>query len=210
MSTQLAFYFDASSCTGCKACQIACQDKNDLSFAMRWRRVLQYGGGTWTQDVTDRSVKTPTGIFVYSLSTACYHCERPACVAACPTTAMTKRADGVVLVNQSICIGCRYCEWACPYGAPQFNEAKGVMTKCTFCEDLLAQGQNPACVDACVMRAIKFGDLAELRAKYGNVNAIEPLPEANLTWPSLVVTPHKHAQASGHGTGRIINAQEEL
>jgi anaerobic dimethyl sulfoxide reductase subunit B (iron-sulfur subunit) len=210
MAKQYAFYFDNSACTGCKACQIACQDKNDLAPAMRWRRVFQYGGGSWVPDPNNKISMLPNNVFVYSVSTACYHCEKPACVEVCPAGAMTKRADGIVLVNQDQCIGCRYCEWACPYGAPQFNEAKGVMSKCTFCEDYLAQGQNPACVDACVMRAIKFGELSDLRAQYGNVNAIEPLPPANITAPSAVITPHKNAQASGKGTGRILNLPEEL
>lgn len=81
----------------------------------------------------------------------------------------------------------------------------GYMTKCNFCQDLLAEGQNPACVDACVMRAIEFGEVDELRAKYGDVDAIEPLPSAEYTHPSLVITPHKHAQMSGAGTGKIID-----
>jgi anaerobic dimethyl sulfoxide reductase subunit B len=209
MAKQLAFYFDASACAGCKACQVACQDKNNLSFTMRWRRVFQYGGGSWVRDLNDSTIMAPNNIYVYSLSTACMHCENPACVAACPAGAMTKRADGVVLVNPDQCIGCRYCEWACPYGAPQFNEAKGVMTKCTFCEDLLAQGQNPACVDACVMRAIKFGELSELRAQYGNFMDMEPLPASWMTNPSVVITPHKNSQTSGKGTGKILNEAEE-
>jgi anaerobic dimethyl sulfoxide reductase subunit B (iron-sulfur subunit) len=136
------------------------------------------------------------------------HCENPACVNVCPAGAMTKRADGIVLVNQDQCIGCRYCEWACPYGAPQFDERKGVMSKCTLCEDLVAQGQNPACVDSCPARALGFGELSELRAKYGTLNAIEPLPEATLTSPALVITPHRHAQVSGKGTGHILNGEE--
>ena len=210
MAKQLAFYIDSSSCTGCKACQVACQDKNNLSPALRWRRVFQYGGGSWVADANVRGVMVPNNVFVYYTPTACMHCENPACVAVCPAGAMTKRDDGVVLVNQDQCIGCRYCEWACPYGAPQFNEAKGVMTKCTFCEDLLAQGQNPACVDACVMRAIKFGELSDLRAKYGNLMDVEPLPASWITHPSVVITPHKHAQMSGQGTGRILNLPEEL
>jgi anaerobic dimethyl sulfoxide reductase subunit B len=206
MAKQYAFYFDASACMGCKTCQIACKDKNDSPVGINWRRVVQYGGGSW---VPQGKLMVPSNPFVYSLSIACNHCENPLCVSACPTTAMTKRADGIVVVNADQCVGCRYCEWACPYGAPQFNEAKGVMTKCNFCEDLIGQGQNPACVDACPMRALDFGDIAELRAKYGSVNAIEPLPVASITNPHLVVTPHRHAQASGKGTGTILDLVQE-
>ncbi|MBI5301785.1 MAG: dimethylsulfoxide reductase subunit B [Chloroflexi bacterium] len=207
MAKQLGFHINSSVCANCKACQIACQDKNNLPTAIRWRRVVLYGGGNW---VEKDGRWMPNGVFSYSVSFACMHCEKPLCVEACPTGAMVKRADGVVLVNQDQCVGCRYCEWACPYGAPHFNEAKGVMTKCNFCEDLLAQGQNPACVDACPMRAIEFGDIAELRAKYGTLAEIEPLPSAKITQPHAVVTPHRNAQASGKGTGKIMNLPEEL
>ena len=83
------------------------------------------------------------------------------------------------------------------------------MTKCNFCEDLLAEGETPYCVAACVMRALDYGELSELQAKYGNVDAIEPLPAADLTDPALVITPHRHAQISGEGTGEIIATAEE-
>lgn len=152
----------------------------------------------------------PSNVTAYSVSFACMHCETAVCKEVCPASAITKREDGVVLIDQDKCIGCRYCQWACPYGAPQFNEEAGVMTKCTFCEDLLAQGQNPACVDACVMRCLDFGDLEELRQKYGDLAAIEPLPTASITKPSLVITPHRHAQQSGKGTGKILNLPEEV
>ena len=207
MAKQLAFHINSSQCGNCRACQVACQDKNNLPVAIRWRRVVQYGGGSW---VKQGNLMKPNGVFNYSVSLACMHCEDPACVNVCPAGAMTKRADGVVLVNQDQCVGCRYCEWACPYGAPHFDEAKCVMTKCTFCEDLLAQGQNPACVDACPMRAIEFGELSELRAKYGNTMDVEPLPASWITHPSVVITPHRHAQTSGAGTGKIMSMPEEL
>ncbi len=209
MGKQLGFHINSSICTGCKACQIACNDKNDLSVGLKWRQVVQYGSGSWLSHPTQPGVYTPNNIYAYTVSFACMHCENPICVEVCPTTAMHKRADGVVLIDANKCIGCRYCEWACPYGGPQFNETVGKMTKCNFCEDLLAKGENPACVDACVMRAIEFGDIAELRSKLGTVNAVEPLPEASLTKPSAVITPHKHSQVSGRGTGRILGLIQE-
>ena len=205
MSKQLGFYFNNSACVGCKACMAACKDKNDLPIGINWRRVHQYGGGSWTPSAEDRDLVVPYNMFVYSISIACNHCANPLCMQVCPAKAISKNEGGIVLIDKDLCIGCRYCEWACPYGAPQFNDEMGYMTKCNFCQDLLAEGQNPACVDACVMRAIEFGEVDELRAKYGDVDAIEPLPSAEYTHPSLVITPHKHAQMSGAGTGKIID-----
>ncbi len=209
MTKQMAFYFNASACNGCKACVVACKSKNQLPVGINWRRVTEYGGGNWVPDPDDPTRLLPNNIYAYAVSVACNHCARPICQEVCPAAAITKRDDGVVLIDQSRCIGCRYCAWACPYGAPQFNESAGVMTKCNFCEDLLAQGQNPVCVDACVMRALEFGELDVLRAKYGNTSAIEPLPSADLTDPALVITPHPHAQPSGEGTGKILNPAAE-
>lgn len=207
MAKQLGFYIDSRACIKCKACQIACKDKNDLPVGLLWRRVFQYGGGNW---VPSGDLLAPSNIYAYSISVSCMHCQNPLCVKACPTQAMHKRDDGVVLIDADKCIGCRYCEWACPYGAPQFNEEKGVMTKCDFCVDLQAKGENPACVDACVMRVLQFGELEELQARYGTQNAVEPLPLGNLTNPSFVLTPHKNAQASGTGSGWILNLPEEI
>jgi len=208
--TQKAFYLDGSACAGCKACAIACKDKNDLPLGVNWRHVIQYGGGSWNADPTKTDAWSPNQLFVYSLSISCQHCEDPICANVCPTAAITKRDDGIVLIDTDVCIGCRYCEWACPYGAPAFNEEAKYMTKCDFCADLQDAGQNPACVDACVMRCLDYGDLDELRAKYGDQVEIEPLPTASITKPALVITPHKHAQATGTGTGRILNLPEEL
>jgi anaerobic dimethyl sulfoxide reductase subunit B len=207
MAKQKAFYFDASVCIGCKACQNACKDKYDLPLGIKWRRVFEYGGGNW---LNLDGVQTPNNVFKYFVSTACQHCENPVCKEVCPAAAISKRSDGIVLIDANKCIGCRYCQWACPYGAPQFNEETKVMTKCTFCYDLQDQGLKPACVDACVMRCLDFGDLDELRQRYGNLDAIEPLPTGNITEPSLVITPHKHSQLSGQGTGQIQNLPEEV
>ena len=200
MAKQMAFYLNAGACVGCKACMIACKDKNALPVEINFRHIVEYEGGSW---MFRDGFAIPCNVYGYSISLSCMHCQEPACVENCPTGASFKREDGVVLIDQAQCIGCRYCEWACPYGARHYNEATHTMTKCSFCQDLLAKGENPACVDACVMRALDFGDLSELRAKYGMVNAIEPLPPSDLTKPAWVVTPHPDAARSGQGTGAV-------
>lgn len=205
MATQKAFYFDASACNGCKACMIACKSKNALPVGVNFRRVLQYGGGAWVPDPEYPDFLQPSGLFAYSLSVACMHCQNAPCVNICPAKAIEKRDDGIVLVDEDKCIGCHYCEWACPYGAPQFDADKGTMIKCDFCVDLIDQGEAPYCVASCPMRALDFGELDELRAKYGTVSAVAPLPPADLTNPAFVMTPHRDAQPVGQGTGRIYD-----
>jgi anaerobic dimethyl sulfoxide reductase subunit B (iron-sulfur subunit) len=205
MAKQLGFHIDQNYCTGCKACQIACIDKHDLPEGVRWRRVAEYAGGTFTARA-DGSFSSD--VFSYYTSVACNHCADPICVKVCPTTAMHKGEDGIVSVDRDKCVGCRYCEWACPYGAPQFDPAAGVMTKCDFCADYIAQGKDPACVAACPSRVLHYGEIEELRAKYGDTADVEPLPKPDITKPSLVITPHRHAQKSGEGSGQLANASE--
>ncbi len=204
-SKQLAFHINIADCTGCKACQIACKDKNDLPVGIRWRRVLEYSGGDW---VPAGEQAVPSNVFTYFVSIACMHCEDPPCVDVCPVGGIAKNEDGVVLVDTDKCIGCRYCEWSCPYGALWFNEETRAMTKCNFCADLVAEGEHPVCVDACPYRAIDFGPLDELRAKYGRLADPAPLPDPSLTGPSMVYTPHRHTQTSDAATGQIMNLEE--
>ena len=203
MSKQLGFYFNAAVCTGCRACQIACKDKNDNPIGVNFRRVFQYTDGNWSRHPLHQDIWVPSNVSSYNVSTACMHCEAPICVEVCPTGAMNKNGDGIVSVDKSKCIGCRVCLQSCPYGAPQFNEEMGVMTKCDLCKDLIAGGLDPACVNACPMRALEYGEISELRAKYGTVNGIEPLPVPSLTHPSVVITPHRDSVLSGQGTGKM-------
>lgn len=200
----LGFFFDQSLCTGCKACQVACKDKHELPDGIKWRRVVEYAGATWQNGDTVRA-----DVFTYYTSVACNHCEDPICVKVCPTTAMTKRADGTVFVDQTKCVGCRYCEWACPYSAPQFDAALGHMTKCDGCKDYRDQGLSPACVASCPSRALEWGDVDQLQAKHGSGGAVTaPLPDPSLTKPNLTILPNRAAQQWNAGTGQIMNPQE--
>lgn len=205
MKKQYAFYYDSSRCSGCKTCQVACKDKNNLEVGMLWRRVYEVNSGEWTKCGN----AWVNNIRAYNISLSCNHCEDPICVKNCPTRAMHKRKDGIVLIYDTKCIGCRYCEWACPYGAPRYDEAKGVMSKCTFCEDYIDEGKTPACVAACPMRVLDFGELKELRKKYGSENEIFPLAVSVITNPSIVIKPHKDA-FKAESDAAMINNKEEV
>ncbi|MBN1146263.1 MAG: dimethylsulfoxide reductase subunit B [Anaerolineales bacterium] len=204
MAKQYAFYFDSSSCSGCKACQAACKDKHALPLGVLWRRVYEVSGGGWTQ----HGQAWVANVFAYHVSLACNHCERPICLEVCPAGAYTRREDGIVLLDSTRCIGCRYCVWACPYGAPQYDEQRGVATKCTFCVDHIDAGQPPACVAACPMRALDFGERSELEARYGKLHEVYPLPAPELTGPALVMTLHQDAARAAHEAARVGNWEE--
>lgn len=111
---------------------------------------------------------------------------------------MHKRpGDGIVRVDTDKCVGCGYCAWSCPYGAPQLNEQTGQMSKCDFCVDLQAKGEQPVCVATCPLEAIKFGPIDELRAKYGVVCDVKGLPDSSITKPNLVIKAHQGAEKEG-------------
>lgn len=206
MTQRYGFYLNLDSCVGCKACQIACKDKNNLAVDMLWRRVAEITGGGWLPSGGNAWIATT---FTYFVSTACYHCEQPICKEVCPTTAIRQRADGIVFIDGERCVGCGYCKWACPYDAPQFDTQTGVMTKCNFCYDNLDAGKPPACVSACQMRVLDFGDLDTLRAKHGTANTVYPLPsDAALTCPAVVFTPHHHAVTGNTAAAHIANREE--
>ena len=158
---QYAFAFDSSACSGCKTCQVACQEAHDLPAEMLWRQVTQYGGGSWEQDAT--GIYVPKGVFRYFVSVSCNHCANPACVEACPTGAMVKNPDtGIVTSDPDVCIGCATCAEACPYGAPVFDEASSTTYKCDMCIDRLERGEKPACVEACPGGNIEQGEIDDL------------------------------------------------
>ncbi|HOW86425.1 MAG TPA: dimethylsulfoxide reductase subunit B [Candidatus Aminicenantes bacterium] len=204
MAIRYGFFFDASACTGCKACQMACKDRHDLAAGLLWRRVYEVAGGGWRQE---DGIWVPS-VVAYNVSLACNHCQNPACALSCPVKAISRRDDGIVLVDAGACIGCRYCEWACPYGALRFDPRTGAVSKCTFCHDDIDAGGRPACVAACPQRALDFGDLAGLEEKHGRVREIVPLPAPGLTDPALVIRPHRDAGRAAAAGAAVANWEE--
>ena len=204
MKKQYAFYFDSSRCSGCKTCQIACKDKNNLDLGVLWRKVYEVSSGEWENE----NGAWKNNVQVYNMSIACNHCENPICVDVCPTTAMFKDKNGIVSVDISKCIGCKYCEWSCPYGAPQFDKKNGVMSKCNLCIDYVEEGRNPSCVDACPMRVLDFGEIKQMKKKYGDACEFYPLPKASITNPGLIISPHKAAVESNNTKAQIANNEE--
>ena len=164
-------------------CQVACCDRNDLAPGVTFRRVESFETGAY-----------PTAT-VYHYALTCNHCAKPACVANCPSGAMQKDPDdGTVFIDYKECIGCGTCVKSCPYGVPVLQEDKGTSGKCDGCKAFRDAGQNPVCVDACVMRALEYGDIEELRAQHGTaVSALPILPDPAATDPSLAVDPKEAA-----------------
>lgn len=201
---QWGFFFDAAACSGCKACQVACKDRNDLKAGIHWRRVYEVSGGVWVPK--DRAWEQD--VLAYNISVACNHCKNPLCADSCPTKAFTKRPDGIVLLEEWLCIGCRYCEWACPYGSPRFDGATGLVTKCDFCVDAVDAGGPPACVAACPGRALDFGDFEDLKRKYEGKGSVFPLPDEDQTEPALVIRPHRDSARAEGAAAEVVNWEE--
>jgi anaerobic dimethyl sulfoxide reductase subunit B len=210
MSTQYAFYFDSNACTGCKACQTACKDKYDLPVGQTWRKVYEVSGGEW-QKVGDTFQNST---FAYYISLGCNHCVSPICMEVCPASAIFKREDGIVLIDADQCIGCRLCEWACPYGCPQYNEAIGIMGKCTGCDDKIDSGEPPQCVAACPSRVLDFDTIEALRAKHGEIgftylaSEVYPLPSSHYTLPALFIKPHRDSVNIDGSSVKLANTEE--
>jgi len=206
------FVFLSERCTGCKTCMIACIDKHNLPLGVMWRRVLEYSGGDWLPAGSAGSAWNHH-VFAYYISLSCNHCENPVCVKACPTGAMNRDEHGIVSVNTARCVGCRYCEWNCPYGSPQFNKEAGKMSKCDFCRDNLERGLPPACVAACPCRALDYGSWDEMQAKYGLHPSIAPLPNPDFTRPRFICVPSRLSRPLGSNAGMrgtLISNPEEV
>jgi Fe-S-cluster-containing dehydrogenase component len=155
---------DTTKCIGCGACQQACHSRNRLPEDLSYIHIEQVG------DPANPKF----------LPIQCQHCAEPPCKKVCPARATYRQDDGVVMIKEKLCVGCKYCELACPYQARVFDEERGVADKCWLCLDYVQEGRNPACVDACVLGARTFGrqddpnsEVAQLIAS-GKVEVLHP------------------------------------
>lgn len=140
-SARYALIIDTTKCTGCGACIEACNLRNELPEDLSYIHLLAKGD----QHVT------------WFLMVQCQHCAHPPCATVCPTNATYVRQDGVVLIDEKLCVGCKYCMFACPYQARIFDEERGVADKCWLCLSWVLDGTLPACVKACILEARIFG-----------------------------------------------------
>lgn len=168
---KLGLVIDLDTCVGCQACVVSCKSWNTSGYGAPLADSDPWGAnpsGAWLNRVHGYETSKGSEATVVHFPRSCLHCEDAPCVTVCPTGASFKRAaDGIVLVDESKCMGCGLCAWACPYGAREMDPAEGVMKKCTLCvdridnENLPPEDREPACVRACPAKARHFGDLAD-------------------------------------------------
>lgn len=184
-----AMLYDATLCVGCRSCEVACKEWNELPLdseppndltADTWTLIKQY------QDGADKSFR----------KLQCMHCLHPACVSVCTVGALRKTEAGPVVYDAGKCIGCRYCQYGCPFGVPKFewDEPLGLIGKCTFCADRIADGLMPACADACPVGALSFGTRVEMLEKA--YNRIQQHPDRYVD--------HVYGEIEGGGTSVLL------
>lgn len=183
MAQAIGFYTDTTVCIGCKACQVACHQWNDLpawtsdpeevqNFVLPTLSGASYDNTRSLSAVNWRHVKfieqfSPDAARSEAawlmMSDVCKHCVNAPCLEVCPTGAIIRTEFDTVYINEPACNGCRDCVSACPFGVIHMSESSGLAQKCTFCYDRLKQGLAPACAQACPTKSIRFGPLVELK-----------------------------------------------
>jgi len=170
MARTVGFFTDVTVCIGCKACEVACKEWNQLpGNPPEFRDSFDNTGQLDAQNF--RHVRfleqarpgTAAGVAWTMMSDVCKHCTYASCMEVCPTNAIIRTEFDTVYIQPDVCNGCRDCIAACPYHVIGFNEQHGVAGKCTFCYDRLQNDLMPACAKACPTESIKFGDLDEMR-----------------------------------------------
>jgi formate dehydrogenase iron-sulfur subunit len=175
------FFTDTTVCIGCKACEVACKEWNNLPAdslgltgqsydntgalsANTWRHVAFIEKKGTHGGVRDNA-QLPFQSGWLMMSDVCKHCHNAPCLEACPTGALFRTEFDTVVVQQDICNGCGYCVPACPFGVVDINPLDGKAHKCTLCYDRLKGGLEPACAKSCPTDSIQFGELRDLQAK---------------------------------------------
>ncbi len=173
---RVGFFTDTTLCIGCKACEVACKEWNDVPadgfdfLGMSYDNTGELSADTWRhvafieQVVPDATVSEP-GLRWLMSSDVCKHCTHAACLDVCPTGAIFRTEFDTVVVQADVCNGCGYCVSACPFGVIGQRERDGRAWKCTMCYDRLHGGLEPACAKACPTASIQFGPLDELRLR---------------------------------------------
>src|ERR1051325_11068857 len=174
-SKRKGFFTDTTLCIGCKACEVACKQWNQLPddglifTGMSYDNTAALGASTWRHVAfIERPVALSTqdaGAFSWLFSSdVCKHCVRAGCLESCPTGAIIRTEFDSVYVQPDICNGCGYCVVNCPFGVIDVRKDDGRAWKCTLCYDRLKADMQPACAKACPTDSIQFGEVSELRA----------------------------------------------
>jgi tetrathionate reductase subunit B len=170
------FISDITKCVGCFACQVSCKDEHCGNDWTPYAKPQPDTGQFWMkQNEVVRG--TVPKVKVAYVPQRCNHCDNPGCLPACPAKAISKRADGLVLIDPAKCTGCRACVDACPYGNVWFNEALNIAQKCTGCAHLLDRGfpiKEPRCADACIVSGLRFGEEADLKDLIAKAEVLHP------------------------------------
>jgi formate dehydrogenase iron-sulfur subunit len=171
--TAYGFFTDTSVCIGCKACEVACKEWNQLPgnepvFGDGYDNTGQLDAQNWRHvrfidNVPDSTSNVGNGKAWLMMSDVCKHCTHASCMDVCPTDAIIKTEFDTVYIQPDVCNGCRDCISACPYGVIEMDKTKGVAQKCTLCYDRLQGGLEPACAKACPTQSIQFGPVKELK-----------------------------------------------
>ncbi|PKM83293.1 MAG: 4Fe-4S ferredoxin [Firmicutes bacterium HGW-Firmicutes-14] len=169
MADRMGMLIDASKCMGCRGCQVACKQWNDLpatktAFSGSYENPPQIEGNTWTKVKFSEDRQSDGTVSFRFLKVQCMHCTEASCISVCASGAATRMDNGYVIIDQNKCIGCRNCVLACPYQAVAFDPATGTSRKCWSCQNRLENNLQPACVKTCPSGALGFGKREDMLA----------------------------------------------
>jgi tetrathionate reductase subunit B len=169
-----AFVIDVGRCSGCYNCQLACKDEHVDNDWTPYAKPQPDTGQFWMK-LQENIRGTVPKVRMHYIPALCNHCDKPSCLDSCNFGAISKRDDGLVLVEPEKCTGCKDCLAACPYGVIYFNDGLNLAQKCTGCAHLLDDGYAaPRCVEACPTGAIQFGEEAELKEAIAGAAVLQP------------------------------------